>query len=239
MKTKNIANREGTNIRLLDYKTGAPSMFIDYGNVSVVDLASGNRAYASGGRKGGRRVAFDDQRAGTFRLSTQMIPLEVLSLAADGNVTTGAELIVRELLTVDTEIITLTNTPVAGTIYIYPKGAEENSAEAATATGKSITIEDAVDGDEYYAIYVYESETAKKVTFSNKAFPKAYIIWADTCYKDSDDDIIDETIHAYKAVPQAAISLTYQGTGDPMSLDITFDLMEDVDGNVIDFSREA
>ena len=236
---REIANREGIDIRLLDYKTKKPFTTIDYGNVSVVDLTGGDRAFATGGRKGGRRVAFDGQRLGTVKISSQLIPLEYISLAANGEVKDGAELLIREaLVAAEGGTITLSKAPVAGTIYTYAEGEPESSAIAATAADTLVTIEGAQAGDKYVAIYVHTSATAKKVVFNNKSFPKDYIIWADTFYKDEDGEIVGETIHAFKATPQTAISMTYQGTGDPMSLDITFDLSEDANSDVIEYIRD-
>ena len=81
------------------------------------------------------------------------------------------------------------------------------------------------------------SEEAKSATFSNAKTPGCYIVYGDTVWKDTNDTISAEHFKAYKAMPQKAFSITYQGSGDPLTFEMTFDLMEDEDGNVYTSSR--
>ena len=100
-----------------------------------------------------------------------------------------------------------------------------------------VTIADAKAGDVYIAYYIVASEDAKSATFSNDKTPGCYIIYGDTVWKDTNDTISAEHFKAYKAMPQKAFSITYQGSGDPLTFEMTFDLMEDDDGNVYTSSR--
>ena len=235
---KKTANRKGANIQLRKYSDKSLFAYIDYVNSVAVELTAG-RVYATGGDSGARQVGFDDPIEGTIKLSTQIVPIEFVALACspDG-VTEGGEIGIREKLTATEGKVTLTKTPVAGTIYVYKEGEDITSTPAATtATGMEVTIADAKAGDVYIAYYIVASEDAKSATFSNDKTPGCYIIYGDTVWKDTNDTISAEHFKAYKAMPQKAFSITYQGSGDPLTFEMTFDLMEDDDGNVYTSSR--
>lgn len=235
---KKTANRKGANIQLRKYSDKSLFAYIDYVNSVAVELSS-NRVYATGGDSGARQVGFDDPIEGTLKLSTQIVPIEFVALACspDG-VEEGGEIGIREKLTLATSKLTLSKTPVAGTLYVFKEGEDITSTPAATtATGTSVTISDGTEGDVYIAYYIVASEEAKSATFSNAKTPGCYIVYGDTVWKDTNDTISAEHFKAYKAMPQKAFSITYQGSGDPLTFEMTFDLMEDEDGNVYTSSR--
>ena len=235
---KKTANRKGANIQLRKYSDKSLFAYIDYVNSVSVELSS-NRVYATGGDSGARQVGFDDPIEGTLKLSTQIVPIEFVALACspDG-VEEGGEIGIREKLTLATSKLTLSKTPVAGTLYVFKEGEDITSTPAATtATGTSVTISDGTEGDVYIAYYIVASEEAKSATFSNAKTPGCYIVYGDTVWKDTNDTISAEHFKAYKAMPQKAFSITYQGSGDPLTFEMTFDLMEDEDGNVYTSSR--
>ena len=235
---KKTANRKGANVQLRKYSDKSLFAYIDYVNSVAVELTSG-RVYATGGDSGARQVGFDDHIEGSIKLSTQIVPIEFVALACspDG-VENGGEIGIREKLTATEGKVTLTKTPVAGTIYVYKDGEDITATPAATtATGSDVTIADAKAGDIYIAYYIVASEDAKSATFNNDKTPGCYIIYGDTVWKDTNDTITAEHFKAYKAMPQKSFSITYQGSGDPLTFEMTFDLMEDEDGNVYTSSR--
>ena len=236
---KKVANRRGTNIRLYKYSDQSLYMNIPFGRVTALE-ATASRVYAQGGPTDARLIGFDDPIEGTFKITTQIIPIELIALACtpDG-VTDGGDWAVREEIKATTAgKVTLTDTPIAGTIYVYKKADDLTGEPAATtATDKEVTVTGAQVGDVYVAYYLKEVSTAKSVTFNNNTTPGSYIIYCDPTYKAEDDAIVAEQIKCFKAMPQKAISLSYQGSGDPASMDLTFDLLEDDNGDTIKFTR--
>lgn len=73
------------------------------------------------------------------------------------------------------------------------------------------------------------------VVFENTAnsMPKYYIIKAETVWQDAAGAIYDETITFHRATPQRAMNIQYNGAGDPVSVDVVFDLLEDASGKVM------
>ena len=235
---KRVANRRGTDIRLYRYSDGALFMRIPFGRVTSTETTA-SRVWARGGVSDANIVGFDDPVEGTLTITTEIIPIEILALACspDG-VQEGGEWATREELAATGGKITLTETPIAGSLFVYKKDSDaEGDPVATTSTDKDVTLGEATEGEIYVAYYLKEVSEAKKVTLSNRVTPGSYIVYADTTYKADDDTIVAEQIKYYKAMPQKAISLTYQGSGDPASMDLVFDLAEDDDGNVMDITR--
>lgn len=70
-----------------------------------------------------------------------------------------------------------------------------------------------------------------------------YVIEADTVWKDKAGTTKEEHIVIHKAMPKKAYNITYNGAGDPVSVDIEFELMGDLqaDGSekVVTFTKTA
>ena len=56
----------------------------------------------------------------------------------------------------------------------------------------------------------------------------------ETLDKNEEGELIPLKITAYKAVPQRNLELSFSSAGDPGAVTITFDVLEDRDGNVLD-----
>lgn len=83
--------------------------------------------------------------------------------------------------------------------------------------------------------------TGNTIEFKNDqaaARPVFYKIEGETVWVDEDGVSHNETITCYKASIQPSHKRTYNGSGDPQSIDIIFDLSTDSDGNLVDFTIE-
>ena len=70
--------------------------------------------------------------------------------------------------------------------------------------------------------------TASAITFKNTYDSiYYYVIVADTVWQDETGKTYTETVTIHKALPKRAYNITYNGEGDPTSLDIEFELLED------------
>lgn len=81
--------------------------------------------------------------------------------------------------------------------------------------------------------------TATTVTFVNNTntAPKYYIIKAETVWQDADGNTYSETLTFHKACPKRAFNISYNGEGDPTSVDVEFDLLQDAEGKVLTVSK--
>ena len=64
--------------------------------------------------------------------------------------------------------------------------------------------------------------------------PKDYYITQKTVDKDEEGLLTPFVMTAYKASIQRNFELSFSSEGDPASVTLTFDLMEDKDGNIFD-----
>lgn len=72
------------------------------------------------------------------------------------------------------------------------------------------------------------TEAPQSITFKNTYDSiYYYVIVADTVWQDQEGESHAETITIHKALPKRAYNITYNGEGDPTSIEIEFELMED------------
>jgi len=65
-----------------------------------------------------------------------------------------------------------------------------------------------------------------------------YKIEGDTLWQDEDGNVYTENVIVYKALVKPNYSVTYNGSGDPVSIDIEFELAEDKEKNFVDIKRD-
>ena len=100
-----------------------------------------------------------------------------------------------------------------------------------TATG----VDDIEEDTTYLVCYLVNKSTGvKSIQFNNKKVPKDYRITQETLDKDENGNLVPIKITAYKATIQRNLDLSFSSEGDPASITLTFDVLEDKDGNVLD-----
>lgn len=65
-----------------------------------------------------------------------------------------------------------------------------------------------------------------------------YKIEGDTLWQDEDGNVYTENVIIYKALVKPNYKVTYDGSGDPVSIDIEFELTEDTEKNFVDIKRD-
>lgn len=232
----NKANRQvcDVDIRTLDKK---PVLFFETANTTTQDI-SGDSVYAMA--KGTRRIAFANPVEGTATIEAQVYPFELYSLMTDGVIETTAAYPVKKTITADAAgSITIADENVmSGTVFVYALGNwGETEIEGTYADGKftATSAEDVVSGTDYEVGFVVtKTSGVKKLAINNKKLPKAYYITMDTVEKDENEILTPYKMIFYKAQPQRNFSLSQSSEGDPASITMTFDLLEDKDGNFVE-----
>ncbi len=169
-----MANRFGLDIEFYEYASdgavsGDPVATIDFANEVAMELTS-ELTWATGGQAHANKIGFKDPTEGTFKISTQVVNMQVLKLAAGGDI----------------------------------------------------------------------SDTTNKVEFLNdnaSIIPKYYIIKGKTVWQGEDGVTYSETITAFKACVKPGYNVTYNGSGDPQSLDIEFELGTNDAGQLVTIER--
>lgn len=186
--------KEVADVIFFDKATGKPKLFFDTLKLSNLEQAA-ESVYATGGRGAGRLIGWDYGRTATFALQDALLSEQSLSLLAGNDVEEGVQNIwKREVLIVATGEVTLTETPVAGTITAYSTEDgkfHKDELTAGTVTGNVLPVTGGTpavaDGDQVIVYYQYASAaTAKSVTISADKFPGFYEVVADTLVRSED-----------------------------------------------------
>lgn len=242
MAELNRANRQVCDVDIRILKTMAPFLKFDTANTTTAGI-SGDSVYAMA--KGARRIAFANPIQGTMSIEAQVYPFKFFALLSNGTIENDAVYPVQTTIAAVTAgelplAVPTGNSIVTGTVFVYPEGSfgDEASAIAGTfANGKftATTAGNIEVGKKYEVGFVANRTTGvKKISFNNKKLPQDYYITMQTLDKDEQDNLTPFLMTAYKATIQRTFDLSFSSEGDPATVTLNFDLMEDKDGNVLD-----
>ena len=221
----NKANRQVCDVEFRDLKTKKPYMLFDTANTTTMGV-EGESVFAMA--KGSRRITFENAPTGSMTIEAQVIPFKVFALFANGDVETKAVYAVHKKITCETAgSLTIGNDVEAGTLLI--------AGTLATGTFTATTASNIAEDGIYEVGYLVKKESGvKKVSINTKNMPKDYYVTMNTVDKDEDGLLTPFVITAYKAHVQRNFELSFSSEGDPASITISLDLLEDKDGNMID-----
>ena len=237
MPDLNRANRQCCDLDIRDFKTGAPVLFADFGNVTTAGFSSEN-VYAM--KKGAKAIAFNNPIEGTLSIETQLRPMALYALLSDGTIEKSGIIKKREVIKGSAGgKLTLTGTPKGGTVFVCKKGEWGKEVIDGSFSGTDFTATSTPDivQDEYYEVGYLEEKTSgiNKITINNNKLPKDLTISMETLDKDVEGNLVPFIINVYKATIQRNLELSFSSEGDPATLSVTFDALQDDEGNVMDF----
>lgn len=242
MPELNKANRQVCDVDIRILKTMAPFLFFETANTTTAGL-SGDSVYAMA--KGTRRIAFHNPMEGTMSIEAQVYPFKLFSLLSNGVLETDAVYAVRETIKVTTaDTLTIANdkgTVQAGSVFVYPTGSfgDADAAVEGTFANGTFTPRTAntMAANSFWDVgYLISRDTGvQRVSFKNSNLPSDYYITMETLDKDDQGVLTPFLMTAYKATIQRSFELSFTSEGDPANVVLNFDLMEDKDGNILDF----
>lgn len=237
MPNPNMANREVCDLIFVDYATKKPFLNLDFANVTTTEL-TGESVFAYGGKGHPKRVSFAGERGGTISIETQIQTVKLWQLITGGEVSKTAKFIARIETTVDDAgtVITLNDTPVAGSVVVYKADDDCGTELACTVADTAVTLTTALTGGDKVIVYYMKEVTSgvQRINIKSTSFPKSFIVYGDTIMKTEDDEVLPYRIIAYKVAPQSNMSLSFSNNGEPGSITITCDLLADGDDNILD-----
>ena len=136
--SKQIAIKEVMNFNVFDYTTKASVFYADYGASTSIDI-SAERLDLRGGQGNFKLVSWDHTKSATLKTELPLIDMNFIALLTGKALSiASANVPKREILvsaTAGTPTITLSATPVAGTLKIYTlSGARDNGTEVVAGT---------------------------------------------------------------------------------------------------------
>ena len=237
MPDLNRANRQCCDLDIRDFKTGAPVLFADFGNVTTAGFSSDN-VYAM--KKGAKAIAFNNPIEGTCGIEAAVHPFAIYALFGDGTIEKSGIIKKREVVKGSTgNKLTLTGTPKDGTVFVCKKGEWGKEVIEGSFLGTEFTATDTSDivQDEYYEVGYLEEKVSgiNKITINNSKLPKDLTISMETLDKDVEGNLVPFIINVYKATIQRNLELSFSSEGDPATISLQFDALQDDEGNVMDF----
>lgn len=245
MPELNKANREVCDVDIRILKTKAPFLFFDTANTTTAGL-TGDSVYAMA--KGTRRIAFHNPMEGTMSIEAQVYPFKFFALLSNGQIESDSVYAVKSTIKATTaDQLTITvgenQTVQAGTVFVYPVGsfgdADAMIAGTYAAGTFTPTTSNSIATNTNYEVGYLVSRTSgvQRISFKNSNVPSDYYITMRTLDKDDEGTLTPFLMTAYKATIQRSFELSFTSEGDPANVVLNFDLMEDKDGNILDFTE--
>jgi len=233
--------KEVANFSLFNYITGAPILYTDYAMSFDLD-AKGTRIDLRGGQGNYQLMGFDHTKVVSCKVKVPLVDFNMLAVLTGRPINTGSvQAPQRDLLyTVTGNTITLTQTPVAGTLQIYLSANSGNrdlgvlqtlgSASVAnqySIVGNVVTL-NAASAPVGQAIICYYDfmtlATANRITLSASDFPAYVRMTGDGLMTDEITTAITPIkFNIFKAKVQPTWTITLEST-KPTELDLAFDL---------------
>lgn len=243
--------KDAANLTIKKKSDGKVFIYTPYANVTTNEW-SADSVYSKA--KGVDGIRWDTGRKGSFQCDMEEFDIRVLSMLAGSDWVTGStDVLKREVLTVDaTNKITLTETPVAGSLAVFTlesdlvtnkdemtEGTPATTPKTYSLTGKSVTLNATTcpQGTKMVVYYMYMTvETAKKLEFRFDKYPESFSIVADTMMREKFtgvDKFIQ--IHYPNCKPQSNFTITMDSS-NPTNLQLKFDLAADENGDMATYT---
>lgn len=245
MPEVNKANRQVCDVHFYNYTDKTPFLDFDTANTTTAGL-SGESVYAMA--KGAKRISFPNPLEGTFSITAQVYPFKFFSLFSDGTVdkkTMNLAKVVSAKAEGDSIVTIKEKFSSMSNVYISEDGVTWALAAASQNADKTDSVDISISGSEFeikrgktYKISYFkntDNNKSSRIVFNNKKLPKDYYVVMSTVEKNENGLFAPFDMIIYKATIQRNFELSFTSEGDPAEVTATFDILEDKDGNVLDF----
>lgn len=251
--------KDSGNITLINNTTNKQVLYANYANKFDVNYSS-SPVYAL--KKGVKAMSWDGQREGTIQASMQIFDLQWIALLMGSELkaaTSSDRIASRKVVTVANATATFTGTVVAGSMTVFKLDSDNVShvseytvtTEATVAAGKYKIASTTADGTTantltfatgetgnfvVYFLEAADTATNKKFTVEIDKYPACYSMYVDTnCKIDGTGTEQMVQLHFGNVKPQSNISLSFDSE-NAATLDITFDILSDVNNEMMTFT---
>lgn len=244
------ALKDCANLRVDNTKTKKTDLYVNYAKTSSIEFTS-DQVFAM--NKNVKAVRFDSNREGTFTTTMEVFPMDIIPLLFgtkfDNKTVPWAK---REVLKVTNGKATLVGTPKTGSLQVFKVSEDDKLTHECELTvntsttptkgqykieGQNLTFDTTDDfkSEGYVSCYYFIDQAAKTFTVDNVSFPGGYVIYGDTQIRGTDqvDEFVQFKLHNVK--PQSNASLTMD-VDNICTLEITWDVMGDSEGNMMTWS---
>lgn len=246
--------KDCANMTVKSKKDGKIKLYVDYAKTSTIEFTS-DSVYAN--RKNVKAVRWDNNREGTFTTTMEIFNMDVIAMLF------GADIIADKVPFMKREVcqvkggkatLTTSDTIKTGTLAIYKLdtsdmksnldeqkvGTPATSENTYSIDGKTITLNTTTftDNDGYVACYYMVETDAKSFTVDDVSFPGGYEIYGDTNLRNTEQNDEFVQFHLTNVKPQSNVTLTMD-VDNVCSLEITWDILSDKNGDMMTWSKVA
>ncbi len=246
--------KDCANLTVKSKNTGKIALYSDYAKTSTIEFTS-ESVYAY--NKTTKAVRWDNNRDGTFNTTMEIFNMDIIAMLFGSTLEEkSVPFMKREVCPVKNGSATLqtTETIKTGSLAVYkldPTDMKTNLKEQKVGTPATAedtySISDKVltlnattfpDDTGYVACYYMVDTVAQTFTVDNVSFPGGYEIYGDTALRNTEQ--IDEFVQfeLMNVKPQSNVTLTMD-VDNVCSLEITWDILSDKNGDMMRWSKVA
>ena len=246
--------KDCANLTVKSKKTGGIKLYADYAKTSTIEFTS-DSVYAY--NKSTKAVRWDNNREGTFNTTMEIFNMDIIAMLF------GSELEEKQIPFMKREVVpvkgakatlTTTETIKTGTLAVYKldtsdmkTNLKEQKVGTPTSTEDTYSIAEKVitlnattfpDDTGYIACYYMVDTKAQTFKVDNVSFPDGYEIYGDTALRNTEQTDEFVQFHLTNVKPQSNVTLTMD-VDNVCSLDITWDILSDKNGDMMRWSKVA
>lgn len=242
------AMKDCANLRIDSAATQKTRLFVNYAKTTSLEFSS-DQTFAM--NKNVKAVRFDSNREGSFKTTMEVFPMDIIPLLFgtkfESKIVPFAK---KEVLKVTSGSATLVGTPKVGSLQIFKVKTDDKlthvteqlvgtvtTADKYAISGQSLTFNTTTTfaQDGYVVCYYFVDTNASSFTVDNISFPEGFIIYGDTNMRGTDQADTFVQFKLTNVKPQSNCSIT-MSTDDICTLEITWDVMGDAEGNMMTWS---
>lgn len=246
--------KDCANLTVKSKETNKIKLYSDYAKTSTLEFTS-ESVFAY--KKNTKAVRWDKNREGTFKTTMEIFNMEIIAMLF------GSELEEKSIPFMKREVcqvkgakatLTTSETIKTGSLAVYKLDPsdmkthlKEQTVGTPTSAENTYSIADKVltlnattfpDDTGYVVCYYMVDAQAQTFTVDDVSFPGGYEIYGDTALRNTDQ--VDEFVQfeLLNVKPQSNVTLTMD-TDNVCSLEITWDILSDKNGNMMTWSKIA
>ena len=244
--------KDCANLTVKSKKNDKVVLYADYAKTSTIEFTS-ESIYAY--NKNTKAVRWDKNREGTFKTTMEIFNMDIIAMlfgselenkdvpfmkravcpVKDGKAVIETEYDIKDE---SLAVFKLDASDMKSNLAEQLPGAPDTDEDTYSITGKNLTLNQTTfpDDSEYIVCYFMVDTEAQTFMVDDVAFPGGYVIYGDTALRNTDQHDEFVQFELLNVKPQSNVTLAMD-VDNACSLEVTWDIMSDTDGNMMRWSK--
>jgi len=246
--------KDCANLTVKSKDTDKVVLYTDYAKTSTIEFTS-ESIYAY--NKNTKAVRWDKSREGTFKTTMEIFNMSIIAMLFGSDLENKSVPFMKRVVcpVKDGKAVIESEYDIkAGTLAVFKldtsdmksnleeqlPGTPESEENTYSITGKNLTLSSDTfpDNSEYVVCYFMTDAEAQTFMVDDVAFPGGYVIYGDTALRNTDQHDEFVQFELLNVKPQSNVTLAMD-VDNACSLEVTWDIMSDTDGNMMRWSKMA